>query len=64
MVLFKRGDWFKDPESNHAYCLSRDVSVGDHILASDFIPLNGTPAPVSGEVMPDWLRDQIRSHDG
>lgn len=60
MILFRCGDWFKDPESDHGYCLSRDVSVGDPIRTTDFIPINGTPEPIAGEALPDWLRNQIR----
>lgn len=59
-ILYKAGHIFRDPETDQGYRMSRDIHCTDLIMSTDFIPVDGTPQPKAGDLIPSWLVKQIR----
>lgn len=58
-MKLEKGYKFVGPEGQ-GYRLTRDVSSGDVMLASDFEPYGGAPQPVFGGQLPDFLTERLR----
>ncbi len=59
-AVFSKGTKFIKPGEVQGYELARDVYPGEPFCVDDFTPINGAPKPVGGEIIPQWLADQIK----
>jgi hypothetical protein len=56
----KKGYEIRNPSNpEQGYRLTRDVSPGDNVLTSDFEPFGGADMPIEGELLPDWLAEDM-----
>lgn len=59
MKRLEKGHIFKGP-NGQGYVLLKDLISGMEWPGSDFFePFGGSPQPVDGVIMPDWLSEQL-----
>ncbi len=61
MVYFPEGHEFIDPQTGQGYRLTEAITSVSRVTPAIFKPIDGAPKPIEGEIMPNFLIEQLRS---